>query len=138
MSKILKSIKKTLLDNQISDKIKKDIFSKKILSVPESKPDERDWLHEHVKFTSPELKEFSRRDLTPKVLDQGSIGSCVGHSGRVLLSSSELFQVEESSPMWIYKKGKEHDVFAGEDYSGTTIRGAAKAVQKEGCCFERF
>ena len=73
-----------------------------------------------------------------QVKNQGSIGSCVGHSGRVILGSAQKFKKEEPSPMWIYQKGKKYDPWAGEDYSGTSIRGAAMAVKTEGCCFESF
>jgi len=82
--------------------------------------------------------EFSRRDLTPRVKNQGRIGSCVGHSGRVVYGDTLDFDGKEPSAMWIYKKGKIHDPFPGEDYSGTTIKGACRGLIKEGCCEEKF
>jgi len=82
--------------------------------------------------------EFSRRDLTPQVKNQGRIGSCVGHSGRVVYGDTLDFDGKEPSAMWIYKKGKIHDPFPGEDYSGTTIKGACRGLIKEGCCEEKF
>ena len=129
-----------LFDNPISKLIKDNKFSDYKLNVSELDPDPRDWKHLKRKIQSEdvELKEFSRRKISPRVKDQGRIGSCVGHSGRVLLGSAKLFKSEEPSPMWIYQKGKKYDAWAGEDYSGTSIRGAAMATKTEGCCFESF
>lgn len=131
-------LKKILLDNFAAKKLKDFYFGNKILDVSVSDPDPKDWIHDSKITKSIDLESFSRRKICPKVKDQGRIGSCVGHSGRVVYGSADIFQKEEPSPMWIYKAGKKHDVWEGEDYSGTSIRGASKALQKEGCCFERF
>jgi hypothetical protein len=138
--KIIDIIMSTILDNPISKSIKKDKFESKILNISEHPADPRDWVHSSSlnKTDSIDLNEFSRRKLCPKVANQGSIGSCVGHSGRVVLGSSNVFKKEEPSPMWIYKTAKKYDAWAGEDYSGTSIRGAASALINEGCCFESF
>jgi len=81
---------------------------------------------------------FSRRQRTPRVLDQGTLGSCVGHSGRVVYGDTPGNRKLVLSPMWIYKLGKKHDSFPGEDYPGTTVVGACTALVKEGCCLEKF
>jgi hypothetical protein len=126
-------------DNDISLSLKSDIFSKKVLNVSEHTPDPRDWVHNPAKNNKGiDLRIFSRRGMSPPVKDQGSIGSCVGHSGRVVIGSSLKFKEEEPSSMWIYKTAKKYDAWAGEDYSGTSIRGAASALLNEGCCYERF
>ena len=120
--------------------LKSFLFRRHSLNVPDLPPDERDWTvpprpeSEDIS----KLKSFTLRGSTVPVKSQGSIGSCVGHSGRVTYGFFPVFKKEEPSPMWIYKKGKFHDAFPGEEYSGTTIRGACKALQKEGCCFESF
>lgn len=117
------------------------IFSKKLLNVPETPIDERDWTLTNKILDNQsvyELKEFSRRNKTLEVKNQGGIGSCVGHSGRVVYGDTPDFKNKEPSAMWIYKQAKQHDPFPGESYSGTTIRGACKALIKEGCCEEHF
>ena len=131
---------KLILDNPISKSLKSEKYSTFKLNVSEISPDPRDWKHAKRKISSKDIdaKEFSRRSISPRVKNQGSIGSCVGHSGRVILGSAQKFKKEEPSPMWIYQKGKKYDPWAGEDYSGTSIRGAAMAVKTEGCCFESF
>tara|TARA_A100001015_G_C15041878_1_gene740291 strand:- start:4340 stop:5389 length:1050 start_codon:yes stop_codon:yes gene_type:complete len=119
-------------------KLKNLYFSKKILNVNTDPADPKDFVHDSKigKLNLPE--SFSRRNLTVPVKNQGNIGSCVGHSGRVLLGDANLFQKEEPSSMWIYKTAKKYDPWEGEDYSGTSIRGAATGLIKKGCCFESF
>jgi hypothetical protein len=122
-------------------KIKSLLHKKKVLNVPETPIDERDWELKQEMIASDEpinAKEFSRRDLTPDVKNQGAIGSCVGHSGRVVYGDTPEFKGKEPSAMWIYKKGKLYDPFPGEDYSGTTITGACRGLIKEGCCEEKY
>ena len=117
------------------------MYKKKVLNVPETPIDEDDWELKQEMVASDDgvnAVEFSRRDLTPRVKNQGRIGSCVGHSGRVVYGDTLDFDGKEPSAMWIYKKGKIHDPFPGEDYSGTTIKGACRGLIKEGCCEEKF
>lgn len=117
------------------------MYKKKVLNVPETPIDENDWELKQEMVANNEgvnAKEFSRRDLTPEVKNQGRIGSCVGHSGRVVYGDTLDFDGKEPSAMWIYKKGKIHDPFPGEAYSGTTIKGACRGLIKEGCCEEKF
>jgi len=138
--KLIQSIASLLLDNPISKYVKRNQFSAKKLNISEHPADKRDWVHvsQYSKLESVDSKEFSRRSSCVRVANQGSIGSCVGHSGRVVLGSASVFKSEEPSPMWIYKTAKKYDPWAGEDYSGTSIRGAASALINEGCCFENF
>lgn len=121
--------------------INKILYKNKVLDVPETPIDERDWELKEEMIANSEninLQEFSRRYLTPPVKNQGGIGSCVGHSGRVVYGDTLDFDGKEPSAMWIYKKGKIHDPFPGEDYSGTTIKGACRGLIKEGCCEEKY
>jgi hypothetical protein len=117
------------------------LYKNKVLNVPETPIDKRDWLMKEEMISSSKTinsKEFSRSDSTPEVKNQGKIGSCVGHSGRVVYGDTMDFEGKEPSAMWIYKKGKIHDPFEGEDYSGTTIKGACRGLIKEGCCEEKY
>lgn len=121
--------------------IKNILYKNKVLDVPETPIDEKDWEFKQELLQSEQninLKEFSRRELTPEVKNQGRIGSCVGHSGRVVYGDTPEFKDKEPSAMWIYKKGKIYDPFPGENYSGTTIKGACRGLIKEGCCEEKY
>ena len=115
--------------------------TKYILNAEDGDVAKTDWilplLHADDYNTSPE--KFSRRDKSSEVLSQGTIGSCVGQSGRNVFEDipSHRHKVK-LSPMWIYQTGKKYDAWEGEDYSGTSITGACKALLKEGCCEEKF
>lgn len=137
--RILSKLVCFIKDNDISLYLKSKSFSKKVLNVSEHTADPRDWIYDpEINSKSIDLVSFSRRNISPSVKNQGSIGSCVGHSGRVVIGSSLKFKTEDPSAMWIYKTAKKYDAWAGENYSGTSIRGAASALINEGCCYERF
>lgn len=121
--------------------VKRLMYKNKVLDVPETPIDENDWQLDAQLLETKNginLKQFSRREKTPEVKNQGGIGSCVGHSGRVVYGDTPEFEEKEPSAMWIYKHGKIYDPFPGENYSGTTIKGACRGLIKKGCCEERF
>jgi len=91
-----------------------------------------------VNPTKPLPKEFSRRDLTPDIKDQGPLDSCVGFATALVMEDNPQYRGLELSPMWIYQKAKEYDEWAGEDYKGTSISGACKALKEEGVCVEEL
>ena len=110
-----------------------------IFNVVDGDPDNKVWEHAPVTASrSGTPKEFSRVDFLPEPMDQLSIGSCVGCSGMSVVSDVQHALMHDPSPMWIYKKAKEHDIWEGEDYSGTSILGACTALLKKGCCRERM
>jgi C1A family cysteine protease len=79
---------------------------------------------------------FTRKTVVP-VFNQGSLGSCVGASGKVVVSDPSYSNLDLST-LWIYKRAQEYDVWAGNSYSGTSINGACIALKKEGICEEKF
>lgn len=131
----------SLSQSLIPQKLKEVYFAKKLTNVPVQPIDERDWIlpaNKLFKVAVKDLESFSLRDKTPPVKNQGSIGSCVGHSGRVVYGPAKEFLGSEPSAMHIYKTGQLFDPWPGEDYSGTTIRGAANGLKKVGCCEEKY
>jgi hypothetical protein len=80
--------------------------------------------------------EYSRPVVVP-VFNQGRIGSCVGASGKIVVTDRH-YPKNNLSALWIYKRAKQHDEWSGEDYSGTSIGGACKALVVEGVCGEDF
>ncbi len=112
-------------------------MNNKVLNCAPSDNNGTDW--EMPKVGAGALpEEFSRRDKTPKVVNQGSIGSCVGQTARIAFSDTVQCNELDLSAMWIYKAAKRHDYWDGEDYSGTSISGACEALRKEGACLEEF
>lgn len=128
-----------LLKSSIAKTILAKSFRRKPLTVPVQPIDERDWPMPsmHVKGTIV-LANFSLRNQTLPVKNQGRIGSCVGQSGRVVYGFCKEFEHNEPSVMHIYKTGQKFDPWPGEEYSGTTIRGAAVGLKNEGCCEEKY
>lgn len=81
-------------------------------------------------------KEYTRPLVVP-VFNQGRIGSCVGCSGKVV-ATDPGYHMFNLSAMWIYKMAKKYDVWAGEDYSGTSIPGAIESLKRVGVCQEHL
>lgn len=111
-----------------------------ILNVFDGDPNNNVWEHPGVKLKTETVvsDKFSRRDLLQPCMSQQDIGSCVGCSGAGVVADKGYRLLEDPSPMWIYQRAKFYDYWEGEDYSGTSILGACKALQKEGCCPEQF
>lgn len=99
--------------------------------------DSRDWDYpdSSVGYTP---TSFTRRHLNPPVLDQGNIGSCVGMAGYLVFGGTEQNKDKTLSPLWIYHAAQRHDRWDGEDYSGTSVSGACKALLEEGACEEQY
>lgn len=99
--------------------------------------DPRDWKYPKISSRNFTPKEYKSRKLTtPDVSYQGSIGACVGHSGRVVLGEVKEYRSNDLSPMCIYKTAQKYDYKEGEDYEGTSISGACKGLMKYGACIE--
>lgn len=90
------------------------------------------------------LPAYIGRDL---VLDQGSEGACTGF-GLACVANYLLFRremalkpahrqvVESVSPRMLYDLARRYDEWPGEDYSGSSCRGAIKGWHKHGVCAE--
>jgi hypothetical protein len=109
-----------------------------IIDVIDGDPDDKVWKLPLTEVPVSSENEFSRRDKLPEPFNQGSLGSCVGCSGAGVVSDEDYLLLNDPSPMWIYRRAQFYDVWPGEDYSGTSIAGACKVLQKEGCCSEAF
>lgn len=90
------------------------------------------------------LPAYVARDL---VLDQGSEGACTGF-GLACVANYLLFRremalkpaqrqpVESVSARMLYDLARRYDEWPGEDYSGSSCRGAIKGWHKHGVCAE--
>lgn len=73
------------------------------------------------------------------VLDQGREGACTGFAlatvAHYLLRTREVVPDEdEVSPQMLYELARRYDEWPGEDYSGSSARGAMKAWHQHGVC----
>ena len=81
------------------------------------------------------------------VLDQGSEGACTGFglacvvnylNWRVALDVSDKRKQHPVSPRMLYHLARFYDEWPGEDYDGSSCRGALKAWHKHGVCAENL
>lgn len=75
------------------------------------------------------------------VLDQGQEGACTGFglatvANYLLLRRRVLPDPTPVSPRMFYENAKRYDEWPGEDYSGSSARGAMKGWHKHGVCAE--
>lgn len=76
------------------------------------------------------------------ILDQGREGACTGFGLACVVNylrwrkNSNLNALESVSPRMLYNYARRYDEFAGEDYEGSSCRGALKGWQHHGVCLE--
>lgn len=78
----------------------------------------------------------------PVILDQGRDGACTGFALaaviNLLLAERERLADEEGcetvSPWMLYDMARRHDEWPGEDYDGSSLRGALRGWYNNGVC----
>src|SRR6185436_14113346 len=93
-------------------------------------PDARDLNHllRHAALTPERPKTKTWRLLWHG--DQGETPHCVGFAWHGLLRSSPVLN-HQPLPDPLYLAAQKYDEFPGENYDGTSVRGGAKALQKQ-------
>lgn len=84
------------------------------------------------------LPEYLKHDL---VLNQGSEGACTGFGLAGVVNYLSWMRTRESvvvSPRMLYHLARFYDEWPGEDYSGSSCRGALKGWHKHGVCARRL
>jgi pimeloyl-ACP methyl ester carboxylesterase len=86
--------------------------------------------------------EAYRRAGIP-ILDQGSEGACTGFglatvANFLLRGRGKRKEADAVSAWMLYAMAKRYDEWPGENYSGSSARGAMKAWHKHGICAERL
>ena len=81
--------------------------------------------------------------LGPRILDQGQEGACTGFGLAALANYLLATRIDSPdpdpvSPRMLYEMAKRHDEWPGEDYSGSSARGAMKGWHKYGVCSEEL
>ena len=77
------------------------------------------------------------------ILDQGKEGACTGFGlatvANFLLTRRKVIpDPTPVSPRMLYELARRHDEWPGENYSGSSARGAMKAWHKHGVCAEKL
>lgn len=91
--------------------------------------------------TSIDIQEYRKHSVP--ILDQGREGACTGFGlatvVNYLLRRRKIFpDTTAVSPWMLYKVARRYDEWPGEDYEGSSARGAMKGWHKHGVCKEAF
>jgi hypothetical protein len=133
--KFVKSIGRTLDARPDRLDLRDREFAPKVVSLPDRWPDDA-----HVKRLVP---LYCKSGL---VLDQGTEGACTGFGlacvvnylhWRRGLNGKAPPKLAPVSPRMLYHLARFYDEWPGEDYDGSSCRGALKAWHKHGVCTEK-
>ena len=106
--------------------------AKRVLNVRPDTPDIRD------RYYEPALIQLAREvDRSGgRVLDQGTEGACTGFglASVINLLNMKHGQAFEASPRMLYEMARKHDEWPGEDYAGSSCRGAIRGWKNMGVC----
>lgn len=100
-------------------------------------PDTRDWIYRPSLL---QLASEMRPSNTLKILNQGKEGACTGFG---LAASINLLNKKRGnnisvSPRMLYEMARKFDEWEGENYSGSSCRGAIKGWANMGVCEESY
>jgi pimeloyl-ACP methyl ester carboxylesterase len=118
----------------VSEKIKR-----KLDAVPD-RIDVRDWFYQPT--LSPLPDQVVSCDLIPEILDQGTEGACTGFALAAVINYqlayrsliNALNRNRIVSPRMLYEMARRYDEWPGENYDGSSARGAMKGWVAHGVC----
>ena len=98
-------------------------------------PDQRDWVYQPALI---ELEEAINPPVDLHILDQRSEGACTGFAlaGAINLLYRFSGQNIKVSSRMLYEMAKRSDEWPGEDYDGSSLRGAIRGWVNMGTCTE--
>jgi hypothetical protein len=133
-AKFVKSIGRTLDARPDRLDLRDREYTPNVVSLPQQWPDDA--------MIRRLLPRYCKSGL---VLDQGSEGACTGFGlacvvnylhWRVALAIGDKRKQPPVSPRMLYHLARFYDEWPGEDYDGSSSRGALKAWHKHGVCTE--
>lgn len=113
-----------------------------LAAAPPDKPDRRDRFHAPSNAARPERVAVEVYEaLGLPVLDQGDEAACTGFALAAVIHFLLRFRrgapdTTRVSPRMLYQMAKLSDRWAGDDYAGSSARGAVKGWAKHGVCTE--
>ena len=98
------------------------------------KIDIRDWVYHPTLQALTD--EACNSDLVPEILDQGTEGACTGFALAAVINYllHERKVKRRISPRMLYELARRYDEWPGENYDGSSARGAMKAWERHGVC----
>jgi len=110
----------------------------RVLNARKDTPDIRDRMYEPALIQlAPEID--NRRGLD--VLDQDQEGACTGFGLAAVINLLNLRKRDlkfKASPRMLYEMAKKHDEWPGEDYAGSSCRGAIRGWKNMGVCSQEL
>ncbi|MEH6404429.1 MAG: C1 family peptidase [Sneathiella sp.] len=107
----------------------------RILNVRPDPPDIRDRMYEPALI---QLRSKLDNRALGKPLNQGQEGACTGFGLAAVINILNTARDEEflASPRMLYEMAQRHDRWPGQDYSGSSCRGAIRGWKNMGVCSE--
>ncbi|MBL8265774.1 C1 family peptidase [Steroidobacter sp.] len=115
---------------------------KRVFDVRRDTLDFRDKMYVPTLIEVPTERELQRyREHRIPILNQGSEGACTGYGlatvvNYLLTTRKVVSDCNPVSPRMLYELAKRYDEWPGENYSGSSARGAMKGWHKHGVCSE--
>ncbi len=98
-------------------------------------PDQRDWIYRpSLSIVPPKLEPTEELHI----LNQHSEGACTGFAlaAAINMMNAKAGMDDRVSPRMLYEMAKRHDEWQGEDYAGSSLRGAIHGWKHMGVCAE--
>src|SRR5688572_9302182 len=98
--------------------------------------DIRDWSYQPHLGALPD--QIVSCDSVPAILDQGQEGACTGYALAAVINFRIAARKlrRQVSPRMLYEMARRYDEWPGEDYEGSSARGAMKGWVAHGVCSE--
>ena len=98
--------------------------------------DVRDWFY-HPRLR-PLPDQLINCDAVPAILDQGSEGACTGFALAAVINYhlAARHRSQRVSPRMLYEMARRYDEWPGEEYDGSSARGAMIGFVRHGVCTE--
>jgi len=108
-------------------------LNRKLDSFPD-RIDSADWPYQPSLRPLPD--ELINCHQVPEILDQGSDGACTGFALAAVINYllKQRGAGRAVSPRMLYELARRYDEWPGENYSGSSARGAMKAWERHGVC----
>ncbi|PYP77026.1 MAG: hypothetical protein DMD35_16810 [Gemmatimonadetes bacterium] len=108
-------------------------IQRKLDAVPD-RVDIRDWLYQPRLTALPD--QVVNCDLVTHILDQGQEGACTGFAlaGVINYLLGMRRMPSRVSPYMLYRLARRYDEWPGEEYEGSSARGAMKGWVRHGVC----
>lgn len=108
--------------------------SKRKLDAFPDRIDLRDWAYQPTLLALPDT--LVNCGKVPAILDQGSEGACTGFALSAVINylSAQRGAKRAVSPRMIYEMARCYDDWPGENYEGSSARGAMKGWARHGVC----